>query len=274
VPGLFGNVVGFVDLARELGSEQPFYGFQSVGLDGSEAPIASIEEMATRYIREVRTVQSHGPYALIGACFGAAVAYEMAHQLVEAGDEVAFLGLLDPIRREGNGVRRTPVSAPWVPKRARALGSFLAERLRLYYEEMRGYPASKRIKYLACKLQSVGGSIGNHNRFKAVARELHQIEVYRANGLALRRYNFRPLDTGLRVLEIFESSHPRNKSVSGALRWSALEEIQTKRHRVPGTDSGDMVSAKNARVFATLLSERLRVALDSNQSCDQARTGR
>jgi amino acid adenylation domain-containing protein len=273
VPGLFGNVVGFVDLARELGSEQPFYGLQSVGLDGSEAPIETIEEMATRYIREVRTVQSHGAYALIGACFGAAVAYEMAHQLIESGEEVGFLGLLDPVHREGNSARRSPVSAPWASKRARAIGSLLVERLRLYNEEIRAYPAGNRMKYLACKLRSLGGSIGNHHRFKGVARELHQLEVYQANALALRRYHFRRFDTGLRVLEIFESSHPRNASVSDELRWSVLEEVQTKRHRVPGTGSGDMLSAKNARVLAALLSERLRAALDSNQSCDEAQTG-
>ena len=37
VPGVFGNVVGFKQLAAELGSEQPFYGLQSVGLDRSTA---------------------------------------------------------------------------------------------------------------------------------------------------------------------------------------------------------------------------------------------
>ena len=46
VPGVFGNVIGLADLARELGSEQPFYGLQSLGLDGGEAPVDSIEEIA------------------------------------------------------------------------------------------------------------------------------------------------------------------------------------------------------------------------------------
>ena len=103
VPGIFGNVVGFADLARELGSEQPFYGLQSVGLDGAAAPLDSIEAMAKLYVNEIRSVQACGPYAIIGACFGATVAYEMARYLLEAGEEVAFLGLLSPTDRDGNG---------------------------------------------------------------------------------------------------------------------------------------------------------------------------
>ena len=54
VPGVFGNVVGFVDLSCELGSQQPFFGLQSIGLDGSQAPLASVEEMAKLYLGEIR----------------------------------------------------------------------------------------------------------------------------------------------------------------------------------------------------------------------------
>ena len=52
VPGVFGNVVGFEALARELGSEQPFYGLQSVGLDGTRG--------ATRFHRRDGKIVSHG----------------------------------------------------------------------------------------------------------------------------------------------------------------------------------------------------------------------
>jgi amino acid adenylation domain-containing protein len=270
VPGLFGNVVGFVDLAREFGSDQPFYGFQSVGLDGCEAPIESIDAIATLFIREMRTIQSHGPYALMGVCFGAAVAYEMARQLIESGERVAFLGLLDPVRREGSGTRRRTVSEPWALKRTRAIGSLLAERLRLYNEEMRGYAAWSRIKYLACKLPSLGDSMGNHNRFKGVARELHQIEVYRANAVALRRYHFRRLDINLRALEIFESAHPRNTG-EWLVDWKPFWNGEAVCHRVPGKDSGDMLSGDNARVLAAVLGQRLRAVFSPESGVQRAR---
>ena len=34
------------DLSRHLGLDQPFYGLQSQGLDGSQPPLETIEEMA------------------------------------------------------------------------------------------------------------------------------------------------------------------------------------------------------------------------------------
>ena len=119
-------MIGFADLARELGSEQPFYGLQSVGLDGGEAPLDSIEEMAALYVGEIRSMQPHGPYVILGACFGATVAYEMARQLLAAGEEVGFLGLLDPTPREGNTASKNPESTPRIFRRMAAFRSLAA----------------------------------------------------------------------------------------------------------------------------------------------------
>ena len=78
VPGVFGNVVGYADLVRELGPERPIYGLQSIGLNGHAEPFDSIAAMASFYVRELRVCQASGPYHIVGVCFGATVAYEMA----------------------------------------------------------------------------------------------------------------------------------------------------------------------------------------------------
>jgi thioesterase domain-containing protein len=83
------------DLARRLGFNQPVYAFQAPGLDGLEPPLARIEALARRYCRELRSVQPAGPYRIAGWSFGGNLAYEMACQLEEQGDEVAFLGVID-----------------------------------------------------------------------------------------------------------------------------------------------------------------------------------
>jgi thioesterase domain-containing protein/acyl carrier protein len=90
-----GNVLNFKDLARHLGPDQPFYGLQAQGLDGSRPRHNSVEEMAAHYLREIREVQSVGPYLLGGYCFGGKVAFEMAQQLRAQGEEVALLALID-----------------------------------------------------------------------------------------------------------------------------------------------------------------------------------
>jgi amino acid adenylation domain-containing protein len=95
VHGVGGNVVGFRDLTRHMGQDQPFYALQPQGLDGKRPCLTSIPEMAERYIREIRRVQPEGPYRIGGYSFGGLVAYEMAQQLRAQEQEVAFLALFD-----------------------------------------------------------------------------------------------------------------------------------------------------------------------------------
>jgi amino acid adenylation domain-containing protein len=95
VHGFGGGVVGYVDLARLLGPDQPFYGLQAAGLDGNEAPDLRVEDMATRYIAAMRSVQPHGPYRMGGYCFGGVVAFEMARQLEAQGEQAALVAIME-----------------------------------------------------------------------------------------------------------------------------------------------------------------------------------
>ncbi|MCY1023460.1 non-ribosomal peptide synthase/polyketide synthase [Pyxidicoccus sp. MSG2] len=90
-----GNVLCYAELARLLGPQQPFYGLQARGVDGSSQPLGSIEEMASEYVKALRSVQPSGPYHLGGWSMGGVIAYEMARQLRERGEQVALLALID-----------------------------------------------------------------------------------------------------------------------------------------------------------------------------------
>jgi aspartate racemase len=90
-----GNVLEYHDLARMVGRDQPFYGLQAKGLDGTQPPHTTIAEMAAHYIKEIREVQPEGPYLIGGRSSGGTVAFEMACQLHAAGEKVALLALLD-----------------------------------------------------------------------------------------------------------------------------------------------------------------------------------
>jgi phthiocerol/phenolphthiocerol synthesis type-I polyketide synthase E len=93
--GAGGNVLIYRDLASHLGADQPLYGLQAQGLDGSCAPLTTIEEMAALYAKEIRKLQPHGPYFIGGYCMGGTLAYEVARQLRVAGEEVPLLALFD-----------------------------------------------------------------------------------------------------------------------------------------------------------------------------------
>jgi thioesterase domain-containing protein/acyl carrier protein len=95
VHGVGGTVVNFQRLASHLGSDQPFYGIRAVGADGFEEPFSRIEDMARRYLQDIRTIQPKGPYFLGGFSFGGSVALEMAQQMWERGEKVGLLAILD-----------------------------------------------------------------------------------------------------------------------------------------------------------------------------------
>ena len=59
----------------------------------------SIEELAADYLDVIRRAQHTGPHRrLLGRCMGGSVALEVARQLQVEGEEVCFLGMLDPGR--------------------------------------------------------------------------------------------------------------------------------------------------------------------------------
>ncbi|MBY0561315.1 type I polyketide synthase [Hyphomicrobium sp.] len=95
VHGAGGNVLNFRDISRGLQVEQPFFGLQARGIDGTSRPHESIEEMAKAYLEEIRIQQPHGPYLLAGYSGGGVVAFEMARQLTELGEDVPLVVFFD-----------------------------------------------------------------------------------------------------------------------------------------------------------------------------------
>ncbi|MTE19556.1 amino acid adenylation domain-containing protein [Streptomyces sp. TRM43335] len=101
----------YAGLTGPLGTDQPVYGLQARGLDGSRVLPGSIAEMAADYVDRLRSVRPAGPYHLLGWSFGGLVAHEMAVQLQRAGEPAGLLAVLDalpsgpPAGTEGFGDR-------------------------------------------------------------------------------------------------------------------------------------------------------------------------
>jgi thioesterase domain-containing protein/acyl carrier protein len=94
-PSAGGEALFLKPLACHLGADQPIWSFQIPEEGGGRKPFHSIETMAAFFVNELTRSQINGPYCLAGYSFGAAVALEMAQQLLAQGDRVAFLALID-----------------------------------------------------------------------------------------------------------------------------------------------------------------------------------
>ncbi len=88
----------YQEVIDHLSPDHPVYGL----CYGYAAPPGTVltlrsnfEEWAAEYITEIRKVQPKGPYYLLGHCNGGLLAYEMAQQLVQAGEEIGCVFLMD-----------------------------------------------------------------------------------------------------------------------------------------------------------------------------------
>jgi thioesterase domain-containing protein len=122
VHGGGGTVLFLRDVVAGLPPGRPVYGLQSEGQDGRRMSAWRVEQMATRYLQAIRQVQPRGPYCLAGYCFGALVAFEMARQLREAGEDGGLVVLVaPPLTTNVLGIGGAPSAAPRRPVSERAL---------------------------------------------------------------------------------------------------------------------------------------------------------
>lgn len=88
VHAIEGVVSAMTPLAETL--KRPVYGLQCV----SYAPLDTIQDLASYYIKQMRSVQTIGPYTIAGYSYGGCVAFEMVTQL-EGINEKCNLIMID-----------------------------------------------------------------------------------------------------------------------------------------------------------------------------------
>lgn len=150
---LTGGGLYCVNLARLLGSDQPFYVLPPQSF--SVANLPTIESMAAHHLQVLRAHTPHGPYRLGGYCAAGLVALEMAHQLARQGEAVELVALIDTpthswtlryLRSLINGLGR--LGGASTESKVRFMVKFAPHLFQL--EKMTGLSA--RLVYLAQKL--------------------------------------------------------------------------------------------------------------------------
>jgi acyl-CoA synthetase (AMP-forming)/AMP-acid ligase II/thioesterase domain-containing protein/acyl carrier protein len=149
LPGHQGDAFYFRLLASHLGNDQPVFAVEMLSTGPKSISSTDLEETARRCLEEIREFQPSGPYHLAGHSFGGVLAFEIAQQLVAAGQKVAFLGLLDS---------RAPGNRPHAS---------LLDRVTIHLENLRGLTGKERLDYF-------------RKRFKNILIELTEVRFFRA----------------------------------------------------------------------------------------------
>jgi thioesterase domain-containing protein len=225
-----GNVFCYADLARYLGPDQPFYGIQAIGVDGSgSAAHTTIQGMASGYVEAIRSVQPSGPYYLGGWSMGGVVAFEMAQQLAARGEEVALVALLDSSNPEQY---EDPTAVD-------------DEAIEAGFNDA-----------LAIVLKQMGMSEMSPQEIAPLQYE-RLFQVYKTNMRAWRQYVPKPYSGRLTLLRADARDAEANEMLAAG--WSELTVNALDVVPVPGNHY-TMVIEPNIRVLADCLSECLNRA--------------
>jgi thioesterase domain-containing protein len=210
---------GYMPLARYVPDDWRLYGLQARALDGTSEFPDSLRDMAAGYIDQIKTVQPAGPYRLLGNSSGGAVAYEMAVQLRERGEEVALIvgdfyppRKSSPLQRAGEAadLERNPRSADEAgPQSVKEAGE--GDRQRPDPEEMK---ERRRADVLDAVRREAGNILG------AISEEelLTFADMVTKTGAIIEAHEFRRFDGNMLLL--VASIGKEDSSISFPALWA------------------------------------------------------
>nr|WP_255494821.1 acyl-CoA-binding protein [Luteibacter sp. Sphag1AF] len=280
VGGLGGIVTYLADLVSAWGDTRPFVAFQAVGIDGAEPALGSVEEMARRYLGEIKAIQPHGPYVLMGHSFGGLVAYDMAQHLAENGEQVEHLFLIDTSTVENDVSDPAPDNAP----SERSLAMY---ELGHTYSRVTGKSSQSgtRERYVSMSETDqhnwLSVTLGNEAGNAPSSVITHLMDVYTCGFAAMTQYRPRPYRGSVTLLRAEggfpeESLHPSRKLRTHfgepSLGWQrlcpALQVIP-----IPG-DHFSIVLHPHAARLASAMKEQLKHPAQLGISLDHLIAGK
>jgi amino acid adenylation domain-containing protein len=258
VHALGGNVLEYRELSRHLGTDQPFYGFQSAGLNGKDAAHTRVEEMAAHYIKEMRALQPTGPYFIGGRSLGGMVAFEMAQQLRSVKEEIGILALLDTYPSGYARLLREQLTA-------RGRLRLAVSRARSHLANLRGLSLNEQLSYIVAKSKFAPRKLKSrlwrrvHRSFQNLGRPLPRAlqDIQELNSLAVRQYVPSVYEG---PVTLFWASQDLRASVDFVEGWRELAGGGIQVHEIPGTHL-DIVKDPHVRELAS----KLRACLDEAQ---------
>jgi amino acid adenylation domain-containing protein len=209
-------------MSRDLGKDQPFWGFFHQGEDGHPLRYTEVEDIAAHFIRELKQVRPEGPYLLCGFSFGGMVAYEMAQQLKRDGDQVLMLALLDT----------------YAPK---LFGEVMQEEAKFYD------PLKKAVMRSMVKWQ--------HDKGKVLAPKLRHFNIIDTYDQATYRYDIKPYDGPVLMIKAAASPGPDH------MGWKDLVKGELTLASTPG-DHYNMIKDPHVKTLSKLIEHGIAQAVE------------
>ena len=230
-----GTVQAYSDLVKSLPAGTRVIGVNASGVDGTIQPSENLSEMAEEYASLVLSAHD-GPFRLIGHSLGGLLAWETARQLIEAGHDVDFLGLIDTQLPRELGISAFVSGLPG------SIGDFARA-------------AYRRMHRVAGDIRWGSKRLWHEMRDRPLPADLARIGLVRASSKAFDSYQ--PRQVHAEVVYFLATG----ADGSGGLMQRGWEELASAIDvvRVPGMHSGpnSILVPPNVSVLARELADRV-----------------
>jgi thioesterase domain-containing protein/acyl carrier protein len=265
VPGAGGRPFYFYHLGRYLGQDQPFYSFEN-DLYQQFGEITRIEDIASIYLKAMQDLQPQGPYFLGGHSYGGNVAFEMAQQLVNQGQQVALLAIIDssaPTYKDKQ-ILLDYIDwdhARWLAEVSKGIEVYLDKTIDISYETLQLLTVEEQLKYALNFFK-----LANMLPPNAETRQLEKIvQAYKTSCLCLIDYLPKQIYPGkITIIRAGEelADDPNKDLIAGdcedsSLGWSEFSTEPVEIHFVLGNHVSIMVEP-----HVQILAEELKVCLE------------
>jgi len=251
-----GNILCYYELAAELGTDQPVYGLEDISSNAKDVA-NSIEEMAQSYCEAIRTLQPRGPYSLGGWSLGGVIAFEMAKQLRQQGEDISLLTIIDVEahgRRESSGEPQGADSVQALMALCGMLEIYTGREVPVRKEDLEGLSANQRAEFVFREMSSRDLLPAEID----LDYFLRYLNIYDSNLRAMNDYTPETYDGKIVVFpssdEASKIHAPRHEDPT--MGWQKHSSVPIAWHRIPGNHL-TMMTAPNVRTLARLLQSYL-----------------
>jgi amino acid adenylation domain-containing protein len=250
IHGIGLNLLNLQEMILNIDGDQPIYGLQSIGLDGTVDVPDNLEEIARFYNDEIIKHDPAGPYAIAGYSFGGFIAFEMVKQLKAMGKEVKLLAMFDTNLQYPT--HQYPLQKKIIVKGIR---QFKKIAFRIYTIFTQPVEAFKFIEtFYGIRFRLFFQKLGFFKDYHPDNLPDFMQEIAEKQNTAFYNYEVKPANVRITIfkakIRMYFVDDPKS------LGWGdyALEGVET--HEVPG-DHKDMFGAAHAKTLAKILQSRL-----------------
>ncbi|QTL39953.1 amino acid adenylation domain-containing protein [Xenorhabdus budapestensis] len=244
-------------LAQHIQSDYPIYALPWPSIN--EEQVSTIEALATKMITFMKAVQPEGRYRIYGYSSGGVLAYAIAQQLLNAGETVDFLGLIDTPAPHCFKQQVIQPKLQFLAELAKQSGGEHEEEIAVLHQridklnlvqfiaaaqELELYPANLRPDLIAKRWEQMGNYV-------------QMVKEYEPQALAITLHQFYAIESYPQIPFVTEATLP-SLSMEPSLGWKqVVPDSSLQLTSVPGDHFSLMEDSENKTILAKTLSMAL-----------------